>query len=85
MMAKYEFSLILEGSLELTDEIADELFAAGCSDGSPGACDGVFTVDFRRQSASLEAAIQTAVADVERAGYRVARVEMDAHAVPQPA
>jgi hypothetical protein len=84
-MAKYEFSLVLEGDIELTDEIADELFSAGCSDGSPGTSEGVFVIDFHRQAASLEAAIRTAVADVERAGYRVARVEMDAHAVPQSA
>ena len=29
-MAKYEFALILKGQYELTEEIADELFEAGC-------------------------------------------------------
>lgn len=84
-MAKYEFSLVLEGNIELTDEIADELFASGCSDGSPGTCDGIFVIDFHREAPSLEAAIQSAVADVERAGYQIARVELDAHSVPQTA
>ncbi|MGQ0594814.1 MAG: hypothetical protein ACT4QB_19910 [Gammaproteobacteria bacterium] len=35
-MAKYEFTLILSGPLGLTEEIADELFEAGCNDGTPG-------------------------------------------------
>lgn len=81
-MAKYEFTLVLNGSLELTDEIADELFAAGCDDGTPGTCDGEFLIDFHRSAQSLEAAIQSAVADVERAGYQIERVQLDAHAVP---
>jgi hypothetical protein len=35
-MRKYEFSLVVKGPLELTEEIADELFEAGCDDGTPG-------------------------------------------------
>ena len=84
-MAKYEFSLILSGDLELTEEIADELFAAGCDDGTPGRFDGEFVVTFHRTADSLEAAIRSAVADVERAGHQVERVEMDAHAMPEAA
>ena len=45
-MNKYDFTLILAESLELTDDIADALFEAGCDDGSPGTCDGVFSIDF---------------------------------------
>ena len=41
-MAKYEFALILKGQFELTEEIADELFEAGCNDGTPGVCNGIF-------------------------------------------
>ena len=81
-MGKYEFTLILDGSLELTEEIADELFEAGCEDGTPGICSGVFSVDFRRQARSLEEAIRSAMAEVKSAGYQVARVEIEAEAVP---
>ena len=35
-MHKYDFTLILTESLELTDDLADALFAAGCDDGTPG-------------------------------------------------
>ena len=81
-MTKYEFTLILEGSLELTEDIADELFEAGCDDGSPGVCNGVFSIDFHREANSLEDAIKSAIANVKSAGYKVERVEIEAEAVP---
>ena len=55
--------------------------AAGCEDGTPGTCNGVFSIDFHRQASSLEVAIRSAMADVESAGHRVARVEIEADAV----
>lgn len=84
-MNKYEFSLILKGSLELTEEIADALFEAGCDDGTPGTCEGVFSIDFHRQADSLETAINSAIQNVKSAGYEVERVEIEAGAMPQPA
>ena len=56
-MTRYEFTLILKGQFELTEEISDELFKAGCADGTPGICNGVFSIDFHREGDSLEAAI----------------------------
>ena len=82
-MAKYEFVLILKGQYELTKKIADELFEAGCDDGTPGVCNGVFSIDFRREGDSLEAAIRSAIADVKSAGYEVERAEIEAQAMPQ--
>ena len=84
-MTKYEFTLVLKGQLELTEEVADELFAAGCNDGTPGTCNGVFSIDFHREATSLEEAIRSAIADVKSAGYEVGRVEIEAETVPQPA
>ncbi len=84
-MAKYEFSLILTGSPELTEEISDELFAAGCDDGSPGTCNGVFSIDFHREAQSLESAINSAIQNVKAAGQNVERVEIDAGTMAQPA
>ena len=81
-MKKYEFTLILKGSLELTEEIADALFEAGCDDGTPGTCNGVFSIDFHREANSLEEAIRSAIANVSSAGYEVDHVEMEARAVP---
>ena len=84
-MAKYEFTLILAGAPELTEEAADRLFEAGCNDGTPGTCNGVFSIDFHRQAPSLEEAIRSAIAHVKLAGYKVERVEMEAEAVAEHA
>ena len=56
--------------------MADALYQAGCTDGSPFSGEGIAAVGFDREAASLEAAIKSAIADVERAGQRVARVEI---------
>jgi len=84
-MNKYEFSLILKGSPELTEELCNELFAAGCDDGTPGTCKGVFSIDFHREADSLEAAINSAMRNVKAAGHDVERVEIEAGTMPQPA
>ena len=83
-MSKYDFTLILTESLELTDDLADALFAAGCDDGTPGTCNGIFSIDFHREAISLEEAIRSAIADVKTAGYQVARVEIEAEAAEAP-
>jgi hypothetical protein len=75
---KYEFTVVLKDAPELTDELADKLFAAGCDDGTPGMCCGVTVIDFHRQAQSLDDAIRSAVADVNAAGCVIARVEIDA-------
>ena len=84
-MTKYEFTLILKGSHELTEEIADELYRAGCDDGTPGTSNGVFSVDFHREANTLEEAINSAIGNLKSAGYEVDRVEIEAEALPQPA
>jgi hypothetical protein len=79
-MAKYEFALILKGQYELnelTEEIADELFEAGCDDRTPGSCNGVFSIDFHQEGDSLE------IADAKSAGYEVERAETEAEAMPE--
>ena len=73
-MKKYDFTLILSGALNLTEDIAEALFEAGCDDGTPGTSEGVFLIDFHREAKSLEEAIQSAIANVKSAGYKVERV-----------
>ena len=81
-MTKYDFTLILRGQVELTEEIAAALFEAGCDDGTPGTCSGVFSIDFHREANSLEEAIASAIAQVRAAGLEADRVEIEAEAVP---
>ncbi|MGA2035175.1 MAG: hypothetical protein ABSG68_23255 [Thermoguttaceae bacterium] len=73
----YTFTLILAGAAEITEEIADRLFGAGCDDALLGSRDGVTFLDFDRVGDSLEATIKSAIRDVQTAGLKVARVEPD--------
>ena len=73
---KYEFSLVLATG-EVTDQDADRLYEAGCDDGSILTRNGITSIQFDRRAASLEEAIQSAVANVESTGFAVARVEIE--------
>ncbi len=73
----HSFSLILSGVTEITPAMAEALFEAGCDDSSPGSCEGLVSVEFDREADSLGDAIGSAVKDVERAGFAVARVEVE--------
>jgi hypothetical protein len=75
-MKTYEFTLVLEGVDVMTEKIASDLYAAGCTDGSPFSGEGIAAVGFDREAASLENAIKSAVTDIEKAGLSVARVEI---------
>lgn len=82
---KYSFTIYLKEPLELTEDIADSLFESGCDDGTPGTCNGLFMIDFHRESNSLENALQSAISNVNSAGFEVARVEIEAENISQPA
>jgi len=81
----YQFSVIVAASPATEDEIldaADALGDSGCMDASVrGHAEGMELL-FERTGDKLEAAISSAVSDVERAGYRVARVELERQCIP---
>jgi len=81
---KYEFSLILTAS-DITDDEAEKLFESGCDDGSILSRGDITMVQFDREAATLDEALISAIRDVENAGLKVARVEIDRHEVPQTA
>ena len=76
-MRTYEFDVVLKDVAEVTDELADALFAAGCDDGTPACCDGITWVHFDREAASLEEAIRLAIGQVRSGGFAVGKVELD--------
>ena len=80
-MNKCDFSLVVSSRVELTEHVADALYAAGCDDATPGTCESILTVDFHREAISLEEAIRTAIGNVRRVGLQVARVEIEAAAL----
>lgn len=83
-MSAYRFSVIVVAAPQADDEIlnvADALGDAGCSDASIRGHSSGIELLFERSSDSLQLAIESAIADIEKAGYRVARVEMEREAI----
>lgn len=74
-MLTFEFQVILSGLTRMTEEVADRLYQAGCDDGAAFSTGGVAAVGFSREADTLEQAIRSALADVNKAGFTVARVE----------
>jgi hypothetical protein len=62
---------------EALGRMADELFEAGCDDGTFGCSERVFSVGFAREAGSLEEAVRSAIADVQSAGCRVRQVTVE--------
>ncbi|HUT13155.1 MAG TPA: hypothetical protein VMY42_21885 [Thermoguttaceae bacterium] len=84
-MPDYRFSVIMPTSAMTHEEILDATDAlgnAGCTDASiRGHATGMELL-FERTADSLQAAISSAISDVERAGYRVSKVEMQRESIP---
>jgi hypothetical protein len=76
-MKEYEFTLILSGVQELTREVLDAFYEAGCDDALIGIRDGIAFAGFCRDADSLQEAVLSAMRDVEKAGARVEHVEPD--------
>ena len=84
-MPSYRFSVIVPTQPMTHDEtldVTDAVGNAGCTDASiRGHVDGIELL-FERNADSLQAAISSAVADVESAGYRISKVELEREAIP---
>jgi hypothetical protein len=74
----YEFDVVVKDISEVTDDQADALFAAGCDDGTPASSAGTTWMHFDREANSLDDAIRSAIPQVQSAGFRVSKVELDA-------
>ena len=79
-MKTYQLDVVLKHAAEVNDDQADELFAAGCDDGTPVCSSGLAWIHFDREAPALEEAIRSAIAQVQTAGFTVAKVELDAAA-----
>jgi hypothetical protein len=84
-MPAFRFALIVAVSPMNHDEIldaTDALGEAGCTDAAlRGHAEGMELL-FDRTARSLQAAISSAIAEVESAGFRVVRLEMEREAIP---
>jgi hypothetical protein len=76
-MTTHSFTLILAGVDVLTPEMGDALELAGCVDATMSSRRGVVMVHFDREAENLGDAIGSAVTNVEKAGFKVSRVEVE--------
>jgi hypothetical protein len=83
-MADYRFSVVIPVGAMTDEDIlntTDALGNAGCTDASiRGHADGMELL-FERGADSLQVAISSAIVDVERAGYRVSKIERERDAI----
>lgn len=79
-MAMYDFNLVLD-QVEIDETAADTLYGH-CKDGTLITAAGVTYMDFDRQANSLDEAVHSAIADINAAGFRVARIEIEADTLP---
>jgi hypothetical protein len=81
----FRFSVIVpspQRTHDLALDATDALAGAGCTDASiRGHVDGMELL-FERAADSLQAAIASTIADVERAGFGASKVELEREAIP---
>ncbi len=73
----YNFVLVLSGVSEPDERLENALFEAGCDDGTLAFRSGMGYLEFDRQAPSLDAAILSAIRDVERADSRLTVVTVE--------
>ncbi len=75
--AQYEFTLVLDGVIEITAKIENALFESGCDDATLSMKNGRAFLLFSREAPSLTDAVLSAIRDVARSdiGASVLRVD----------
>jgi hypothetical protein len=81
-MKEHEFTLVLV--VDPSEAEADKLYGT-FNDGTISTIAGSPQIHFHREASSLEEALRSAIDDVRRAGFNVARVELEPDAVLQSA
>jgi len=78
-MKTYVFTIWLKDLPEITEEIENKVFEAGCSDALLGMFDSRPFLTFDRKAESREDAIASALKDIAKAGLRIRYVQPDEH------
>lgn len=76
-MAEFDFTLILSGITDFTDEQVDAFYSAGCDDATVAQRGGRVYMTFSREADSMVGAIISAIEDIQKAdiGASVLRVD----------
>lgn len=73
-VSTFHFTVILEGLDDISEELTNRLFEAGCDDTLLRCCDGIVSLDFDRDAGSLAEAIGSAIRDITAAGCSPAQI-----------
>jgi hypothetical protein len=73
----HEFTLIYTGVEDITEEMANALYEAGCDDALIGMRDGLFFAHFGRDAPTFREALISAIDDVERSGQPLTLVRVE--------
>jgi len=74
---EHDFTLVLAGIPDLTEDVENALFEAGCGDGTISFRSGRIFVTFSRQAASLKDAVISAIGDVQKANIGADIIRVD--------
>ncbi|MEQ9586496.1 MAG: hypothetical protein RJS97_00745 [Parvibaculaceae bacterium] len=69
--SQFDFTLLVDGPDDITEELEDKLFEAGCDDATISVSGGRLSLTFARVAESLKEAIVSAIKDVRRADVGV--------------
>lgn len=75
--SEHDFTLVLDGVCELTEEVEDALFEAGCDDATLSVRHRRAFLTFSRVAESLRDAILSAIRDVKKAGIGAEVLRVD--------
>lgn len=74
---EHDFDLVLGGVSELTEEMVDAIFEAGCDDATPSLRSGRVFLKFTRRAPSLKDAVIEAICQVRRANIGATVLHVD--------
>lgn len=69
--SEFDFTLLVDGPDDISEELEDKLFEAGCDDATISVSGGRLSITFARVAESLKEAIVSAIKDVRRADVGV--------------
>ncbi|MGH6877961.1 MAG: hypothetical protein ACREHV_11390, partial [Rhizomicrobium sp.] len=76
-MKTYEFTIVATGLDPEAEDFEDRFFDAGCEDATIAFQKGAIVLEFAREAPNFLKAVASAIADVDKAGATIERVEPD--------
>jgi hypothetical protein len=78
-LSEFDFTIALKGITQLTEEVENALFEAGCDDATISWVHDHAWLQFTREANTFEEAVQTAVHDIRKANVGIDVVLLEQH------